>query len=83
VFPHFYGINNPVDLTAQVKDEDYATVLEELKDDYDGFLVIALPNVLGITEGLAERLKAPYFRQKNARLSYHGCKYNREIDEAY
>jgi acyl-CoA synthetase (NDP forming) len=58
VFPHFYGINNPVDLTAQVRDEDYATVLEELKDDYDGFLVIALPNVLGITEGLAERLKA-------------------------
>ena len=58
VFPHFYGINNPVDLTAQVKDDDYATVLEELKDDYDGFLIIALPNVLGITEGLADKLKA-------------------------
>jgi acyl-CoA synthetase (NDP forming) len=58
VFPHFYGINNPVDLTAQVKDDDYATVLEELKDDYDGFLIIALPNVLGITEGLADKVKA-------------------------
>ena len=58
LFPHFYGINNPVDLTAQVRDEDYATALEELKDDYDGFLVIALPNVLGITERLAEMLKA-------------------------
>ncbi|MFZ2197396.1 MAG: CoA-binding protein [Thermodesulfovibrionales bacterium] len=58
VFPDFYGINNPVDLTAQVKDDDYATALEELRDDYDGFLVIALPNVMGITEGLAEKLKA-------------------------
>ena len=57
-FPHFYGINNPIDLTAQVKDDDYATALGELKDDYDGFLIIALPNVLGITEGLAERVKA-------------------------
>jgi acyl-CoA synthetase (NDP forming) len=58
VFPPFYGINNPVDLTAQVKDDDYAFVLGELKDEYDGFLLIALPNVLGITEGLAEKLKA-------------------------
>jgi len=58
VFPHFYGINNPVDLTAQVRDDDYATALEELRDDYDGFLIIALPNVMGITEGLAEKLKA-------------------------
>lgn len=52
VFPPFYGINNPVDLTAQVKDEDYALAINELKDDYDGFLFIALPNVLGITEKL-------------------------------
>jgi acyl-CoA synthetase (NDP forming) len=58
VFPHFFGINNPVDLTAQVMDDDYVTALEELKDDYDGFLVIGLPNVLGITEGLAGKLKA-------------------------
>lgn len=58
LFPPFYGINNPVDLTAQVRDDDYATALEELKDDYDGFLIIALPNVMGITEDLAEKLKA-------------------------
>ncbi|RPI36791.1 MAG: CoA-binding protein [Nitrospiraceae bacterium] len=57
IFPHFYGINNPVDLTAQVSDADYATALCELRDDYDGFLIIALPNVMGITEGLAEKLK--------------------------
>ena len=58
VFPHFYGLNNPVDLTAQVRDEDYSLALAELKDDYDGFLIIALPNVIGITEGLAKKLKA-------------------------
>ena len=58
IFPHFYGINNPIDLTAQVRDEDYVTALNELKDDYDGFLVIALSNVYGITERLPEMIKA-------------------------
>jgi len=57
IFPRFYGINNPVDLTAQVKDEDYFTALNELKDNYDGFLVIALSNVYGITEKLPELMK--------------------------
>lgn len=56
-FPYFYGINNPIDLTAQVVDEDYITVLNELKDYYDGFLIIALPNVTGITEKLAGMIK--------------------------
>ncbi|MDO8746342.1 MAG: hypothetical protein Q7J70_01605, partial [Thermodesulfovibrionales bacterium] len=58
IFPHFYGINNPLDLTAQVRNEDYVTALNELKDDYDGFLVIALSNVYGITERLPEMIKA-------------------------
>jgi acyl-CoA synthetase (NDP forming) len=58
IFPYFYGINNPIDLTAQVKDEDYIIALNELKDDYDGFVIIALPNVMGITEGLADIVKA-------------------------
>lgn len=57
LFPNFYGVNNPIDLTAQVKDEDFVTALTELKDHYDGFLLIVLPNIYGITEGLAERLK--------------------------
>ena len=57
IFPHFFGINNPLDLTAQVNDDDYATALRELKDEYDAFLVIALPNVLGITEDLAEKIR--------------------------
>lgn len=52
IFPDFYGINNPLDLTAQVRDKDYILAIKELKDDYDGFVVIALPNVPGITENL-------------------------------
>ncbi len=57
IFPKFYGINNPFDLTAQVNDEDYVTAMDELKDDYDAFLLIALPNVLGITERLSGLIK--------------------------
>jgi acyl-CoA synthetase (NDP forming) len=58
LFPDFFVVNNPVDLTAQVKDEDYVTSLNELRDEYDGFLVIALPNVFGITEKLGSLLTA-------------------------
>lgn len=57
IFPHFYGINNPIDLTAQVKDEDYTLALNEFKDAYDGFVMIALPNVNGITMKLADIMK--------------------------
>lgn len=57
LFPYFYGINNPLDLTAQVRDEDYVAAINELKDDYDGFLIIALPNVRGITERLGGLIK--------------------------
>ncbi len=57
VFPPFYGINNPFDLTAQVKDEDYISVINELKDDYDGFLIIALTGVRGITKRLGQMVK--------------------------
>ena len=51
--PDFYGFGNPFDLTAQVRDEDYGVVLEELAPHYDGFLIIALSAVRGITERLA------------------------------
>jgi len=62
VFPYFYGVNNPLDLTAQVKDKDYLTALDELKDDYDGFLIIALTGVVGITTGLGKLLGS--FKEK-------------------
>lgn len=52
IFPYYYTINNPFDLTAQVRNEDYIIALNELKDDYDGFLIIALTGVMGVTEKL-------------------------------
>jgi acetyl-CoA synthetase (ADP-forming) len=55
-FPHFFGIHNPLDLTAQVVDSDYLTALDELKDEYDGFLIILLPTVMGITAEIAQLL---------------------------
>lgn len=55
-FPEYYGINNPLDLTAQVKDDDYITALKLLRDDFDAFIIIALPNVFGITGGLGEKI---------------------------
>ncbi len=56
--PDFYGFGNPFDLTAQVRDEDYGIVLDELHPHYDGFLIIALSAVRGVTEGLAGILAA-------------------------
>ncbi len=56
IFPYFYTINNPLDLTAQVRNEDYITALKELKEDYDGFVIIALAGVMGITEKLGEMM---------------------------
>ncbi|MBF0559771.1 MAG: acetate--CoA ligase family protein [Nitrospirae bacterium] len=57
IFPPFYSMNNPVDLTAQVTDSDYGLVLDMLKDDYDGFLVIALTAVKGVTTSLADTIR--------------------------
>lgn len=57
IFPYFYTINNPLDLTAQVRNEDYIIALNELKNDYDGFIVIALAGVMGITEKLGVLMK--------------------------
>lgn len=53
VFPPFYAVGNPLDLTGQVSDDDYRLALAHLADRYDGFLVIALAGVAGITPRLA------------------------------
>jgi acyl-CoA synthetase (NDP forming) len=55
-FPDFYGLNNPIDLTPQVRDDDYATVIDLLREEYDGFLIIALTGVQGVTENLARAI---------------------------
>ncbi len=55
-FPPFYGIGNPLDVTAQGSDMDYVAALDELADGYSGFVVIALSAVTGITPALAGML---------------------------
>jgi acyl-CoA synthetase (NDP forming) len=70
MFPSFYVINNPIDLTAQVKNEDYIAVLKELKDDFDGFLIIALSGVEGISSDLADMLK-DFKRVSNKPIVFH------------
>ncbi len=56
-FPSFYTVANPIDLTGQVRIEDYRAALLAVRDAYDGFLVIALTGVAGVTLGLAEYLR--------------------------
>jgi acyl-CoA synthetase (NDP forming) len=56
VFPSFYTVANPIDLTGQVRIMDYRDALFAVRDVYDGFLVIALTGVAGVTLGLAEYL---------------------------
>jgi acyl-CoA synthetase (NDP forming) len=56
VFPSFYTVANPIDLTGQVRIEDYREALSAVGDAYDGVLVIALTGVAGVTIGLAEYL---------------------------
>ncbi len=70
IFPPFYGPSNPFDLTAQVRDEDYLTVLEELKGDYDGFVIIALSAVRGITEALGGML-ADFKKRTGKPMVFH------------
>jgi len=56
VFPVFYAVGNPADLTGQVRDEDYRLALEAVREHYDGFLVIALAGVPGLSGELAQVL---------------------------
>lgn len=56
LFPPFYSIGNPLDLTGQVRDADYGTALAAARDHYDAFLVIALTGVAGVTLDLAPLL---------------------------
>ncbi|MFO0752556.1 MAG: CoA-binding protein [Thermodesulfovibrionales bacterium] len=65
IFPSFFSVTNPVDLTAQVRDEDYLAALEEVQEAYDGFLIIALTGVIGISLRLAELVRA--FKEKTGK----------------
>jgi len=56
IFPPFYSVGNPADLTGQVRDADYRAALAAVGEHYDGFLVIALAGVPGLSEELAAYL---------------------------
>jgi len=56
-FPSFYVVANPTDLTGQVRVNDYRVTLGALREAYDGFVIIALTGVAGITLELAEILR--------------------------
>ena len=56
--PPFYSVANPIDLTGQVRDVEYLTALDSIRDEYDGFLVIAHTGVIGLSLRLAELLSA-------------------------
>ncbi|HET6418913.1 MAG TPA: CoA-binding protein [Geobacteraceae bacterium] len=53
MFPPFYVLGNPIDLTGQVRTDDYRVALEGVRDAYDGFIIIALTGVAGVTLELA------------------------------
>jgi len=57
IFPPFYTVANPVDLTGQVRDDDYREALCALRDHFDGFVVIALTGVAGVTLRLGDHLR--------------------------
>lgn len=56
LFPPYYSIGNPLDLTGQGRDADYETALAAVHDHYDAFLIIALTGVAGVTLDLADIL---------------------------
>jgi acyl-CoA synthetase (NDP forming) len=53
-FPSFYVVANPTDLTGQVRVDDYRVTLDAVREAYDGFIVIALTGVAGVTLEFAE-----------------------------
>jgi acyl-CoA synthetase (NDP forming) len=54
LFPPFYVVGNPIDLTGQVRTDDYRVALDGVRQTYDGFIIIALTGVAGVTLKLAE-----------------------------
>ena len=50
VFPPFFVLNNPIDLTGSGKNEDYYTALKEALPHYDAAVVIVLMGATTVTE---------------------------------
>jgi acyl-CoA synthetase (NDP forming) len=54
LFPPFYVLGNPIDLTGQVRADDYRIALDAVREAYDGFIIIALTAVTGVTLAVGE-----------------------------
>lgn len=56
-FPPFYVLGNPIDLTGQVRADDYRIALDAVREVYDGFVIIALTGVAGVTLEVGEMVR--------------------------
>jgi acyl-CoA synthetase (NDP forming) len=62
--PPFSAVENPIDLTGSVKDDDYVMVLKEAMDEYDAAIVMVLWGPPALTDGLITMLKDVAFELK-------------------
>ncbi|MCC7203341.1 MAG: acetate--CoA ligase family protein [Nitrospirae bacterium] len=56
LLPHYYSLSNPIDLTGNSTDEQFALVLRECLDYFDAALLIPFMTVPGVTTGLGRLL---------------------------
>lgn len=56
VFPSFFVLDNPVDITGSGRDEDYERALTEALPSYDAAVVIVLLGATTVTEAAAEMI---------------------------
>lgn len=54
VFPPFFVLNNPIDITGSGKNEDYFTALKEALPHYDAAVVVLLMGTTTVTEAVTE-----------------------------
>ncbi len=56
VFPPFFVLNNPIDITGSGRDEDYGRALTEALPSYDAAVVIVLMGATTVTERATEMI---------------------------
>lgn len=66
VFPPFYGIGNPLDLTGSVRDEEYLMSVEDGMKDFDIAIVALLWGPPQLSEGLINKLTEVIKKDKKA-----------------
>ncbi|MBI4746483.1 MAG: CoA-binding protein [Deltaproteobacteria bacterium] len=84
-FPAYYGINNPMDLTGSVTNEEYLTAIADgLKDNYDMAIVALLWGPPKLSEGLVDRLAETIRRvKKPALICSPGGTFTKRMNRAF